>query len=236
MSSPNQLSFLPDDYLVRKAQRRTNVVCAMLFVVVMSAIGTAFYYTERSLRAVVDENVRVNQEYTEEAKRIEQYKLVEEKQKKIQQQADLTSSLFENVPRSTLLAEFTNALPSGVYLLDLNLDSKPRQRAAVVAKTMYEQKKAQLEAKKAAPEPKQFDVALKLTGVAQTDVQVAQFINKLSHSKLLRDVNLVIVEEYNVEGEKARKFQLDMALSRDAEIEPATRPVTKTAAIEVEAN
>ena len=47
--SPNELSFLPDDYLERKAQRRTNAICAVLFLVVMCAIGSAFTYTERSV-------------------------------------------------------------------------------------------------------------------------------------------------------------------------------------------
>ena len=31
MGAPNELSFLPDDYLERKARRRTNAICAVLF-------------------------------------------------------------------------------------------------------------------------------------------------------------------------------------------------------------
>ena len=52
MNTPNQLSFLPDDYLHRKAQRRSNLICAGLFVIVMSAIGTAFTYSERAIKKV----------------------------------------------------------------------------------------------------------------------------------------------------------------------------------------
>ena len=48
MAAPNELSFLPDDYLERKARRRTNAICAVLFCVVISAIGGAFTVTERS--------------------------------------------------------------------------------------------------------------------------------------------------------------------------------------------
>ena len=36
MSAPNQVSFLPDDYLARKAQQRTNIICAMLFLIVIT--------------------------------------------------------------------------------------------------------------------------------------------------------------------------------------------------------
>ena len=31
-AAPNELSFLPDDYLERKARRRTNAICAVLFL------------------------------------------------------------------------------------------------------------------------------------------------------------------------------------------------------------
>jgi hypothetical protein len=37
MAAPNELSFLPDDYLERKARRRANALCASLSVIVMGA-------------------------------------------------------------------------------------------------------------------------------------------------------------------------------------------------------
>ena len=52
MAAPNELSFLPDDYLERKGRRRANAVCAALSVVVMGAIASAFWLTERAMREV----------------------------------------------------------------------------------------------------------------------------------------------------------------------------------------
>ena len=72
MKSPNELSFLPDDYLERKAQRRTNAICATLFMVVMVAIGSAFTYTERSMRAVERDHVSIEKQFTDAAKRIQE--------------------------------------------------------------------------------------------------------------------------------------------------------------------
>jgi Tfp pilus assembly protein PilN len=158
-------------------------------------------------------------------------------------QAEVTASLLERVPRSYLLAEFTNSMPAGVSLIDLSLESRIRSAPAPTAagKTAFEQKKAELEAKAtsktaAAPvaQAKAYDVGLKLTGVAQTDVQVAQFLNKLSRSKLLTDVNLVIVDQYAVDNDKVRKFTLDMMLNPDAQIDPTAKAPTKTAAVELQ--
>jgi len=75
-------------------------------------------------------------------------------------------------------------------------------------------------------------VQMKLTGVASTDVQVAQFISKLNQSKLLTDVNLVISDEFQQEGEKLRKFQIEMTLAPDAEVQPTTQPA-HTAAVDL---
>src|SRR3982751_1189733 len=114
MTSPNQLSFLPDDYLERKAQRRTNVICAMLFVIVLAAIAGAFTVTERSNHAVERQHADIERAYAEAAKRLEQVNEMQEKQKRMAHQAELTASLLEKVPLSHVLAEVTNALPTGV--------------------------------------------------------------------------------------------------------------------------
>ena len=50
------------------------------------------------------------------ARPIEQFQKLQEKQRTMAMQAELTSSLIEKVPRSFLLAELTNSLPTGVSL------------------------------------------------------------------------------------------------------------------------
>lgn len=240
MASPNELSFLPDDYMERKLQRRTNVVCAMLFCVVMVAIAAAFIFTERSVQRAEKQYESVEKEYTAAAKRIQLVLDLQEKQKRMDQQATLAESLLEKVPRSHILAEVTNALPPGVSLLDMLMESKVRA-APVVAKTAFEQKKSSKSAdakKDATPAPpplKKFDVNFKIVGLANTDVQVAQFISKLNQSTLLKDVNLVISDEFSKNNETLRKFQIDAQLDPRAEISPENDR-TKTAAVEIKEN
>jgi hypothetical protein len=242
MSSPNQLSFLPDDYLERKQRRRTNVICALLFVTVLAAISSAFLITERSVRVVMKNQDDVKQQYEDAAKRLLQVQEMQEKQKRMAHQAELTASLIEKAPRSFVLAEVTNSLPAGVSLIDLSLDSKLREATqAAAAKTIYEQKLQEMEAKKKAVADftavKRYDVNIRLTGVAATDVQVAQFINRLARSKLLRDVNLVIVDEFKIDKQNFRKFQLEMMLNPDADVQSysATNQPVNTAAVPIEA-
>ena len=75
----------------------------------------------------------------------------------------------------------------------------------------------------------------KLTGIADTDVQVAQFISKLNASQLLKDVNLVITDEFKQGDRRAAPVP-----DRDDARTPTPRSTptsgdqkTKTAAVEL---
>lgn len=247
MKSPNELSFLPDDYLERKAQRRTNAICATLFMVVMVAIGSAFTYTERSMRAVEREHISVEKHYTDAAKRIQQVQQLQDKQRTMAMQAELTASLLEKVPRSFLLAEITNSMPRGVSLLDMALESKKKtpsqSTSSSASKSTFEKKSADAKKKpsgaagsagnaQAALDSKPPEVSIKITGIAGTDVQVAQFITRLNQSKLLKDVNLIISDEYKDSDEASRKFQIEMIVDPLADVASiAEKP--KVTAVEI---
>ena len=130
MNSPNQLSFLPDDYLDLKAQRRTNAICASLFALVVIGAGAAFHITEKSMKSIEHDYADITRRYAEAAAPIERFKKMQDQQKRMEAHAALSASLLEKVPRAYLLAEITNALPVNVSLLDFTLDARPRNAAA----------------------------------------------------------------------------------------------------------
>ena len=239
MAQDNQLSFLPEDYLEKKSQRRASLICGMLFLCVMGGLGSAFWISEQAMRRVEQAYTQVSQQYVNEALRIQQVKEMQNKQRRMAHQADITASLLERVPRSFLLAEFTNTLPAGVSLLDMNLDSKVvvQATAAEPAKTAFEIKKAAKAGGKDAapvlPEPKKYDVGIKLVGVAMDDGQVAQYLKKLSQSKLLRDVNLNVTEEYLLDKQPMRKFEMEMTLNPTADAQQIVPAATATRVADV---
>jgi hypothetical protein len=248
MSSPNQLSFLPEDYLERKARRRSNVICASLFVVVMAAIGSAFTLSDRGLRDLRAQLARIDDECKLAAERIKAAEEINKKQARMNRQAELVDSIVERVLRSRVIAACTNAKPGGVSLLDFALESKLKvDPTPVGAKTAFEAKKASNAGKDKAPveaappAPKKYDVSARLSGVADNDVQVAQFIGTLSASNLFKDVNLVISDEFQStgsggqtnSGDKLRKFQVEMMLNPNVEPATASTQDTRTAAVEI---
>lgn len=231
MAAPNQLSFLPDDYLERKQRHRTNAICATLFVIVVGSVFAAWYFSKRSLSELEQQYTGIELQYTEAAKRIQQVREMQAKQRTMANQAELTASLLERVPRSHLLAEITNAIPTGLSLLEFDLVSRVRPPAPAATPPAggaggVTARDAARAGQQPAPraEPRQFNVQMKITGVAGTDVQVASFISKLSLSKLFRDVNLVVSEEHTIESRKVRRFTIEMTLDPDARVMAAGTP------------
>ena len=240
MAAPNELSFLPDDYLERKQRRRTNAICAVLFFIVISAIGGAFTVTEKSMREIEKQAADVDVQYTGAAKRIDQYKQMEEKQRTMQHQAELTASLLEKVPRSKILARVTNGIPQGVSLLDFSMASTLSTAVQKAPQTAFDARKAEIDAAKGivnamASQPRVYDVTMHLTGVAPNDGQVSRFITKMNGTPLFKDVNLVYTDEFSAgdKENKLRKFSIEMSLNPNAPLEDPgdTTTDTKTAAV-----
>jgi Tfp pilus assembly protein PilN len=241
MNAPNELSFLPDDYLAKKANRRTNVICGILFGLVMVGIGGTFSLMEREVRKAEVENIAVNQKFSEAARPIAQFQQLQEKERTMSHQAELAASLLEKVPRSVILADVTNSLPTGVSLTDFTLESKKRAAPTPVAVQpggLSPRPLAGPGSAAATPAQQQsgalvYDTAMKVGGLAQTDVQVASFIAKLNGSRYFRDVNLIISETFqkNPNDPVLRQFKIEMILNPEADASVPNN--TNTAAVEV---
>jgi Tfp pilus assembly protein PilN len=233
MNAPNQLSFLPEDYLVRKAQHRTNLICATLFIVMIGAIAVAFTTGERGLRDAEGRHAAIEAQYTDAAKRIAEMKQLQERQTVLARQADLSASLIDRVPRSYMLAEITNRLPAGVSLREMEMTRKKRAAAIDPQQTAFARKKTSKTKPKGPvlpPPPDQYDSVIKLTGVAATDAQVARFVSSLSESELFVDVNLLLSAQLDRSENDLRKFSMEMLISPVADIRPAANAKQPTMA------
>jgi Tfp pilus assembly protein PilN len=221
MKSPNQLSFLPEDYLERRSRQRSNLIFALLFLVVASGIVVAFVIDERESRYRAQTHAEIDRQYEEAARRIEQVQHMQEKQRRMARQAELTASLLEKVPRSFIMADITNSLPGGVSLLDFNMEARRSTIVMAAPRSAFEQRRdaARAPAAPAGPEPIQYEITMRLTGVADTDLQVAQFMSRLQRSPLLQEVNLVFTEQFQLHGEQVRKFQMEMRLNPSADVQ-----------------
>jgi hypothetical protein len=238
---PGENSFLPEDYVEQRAERRTNVISLSLFAIVMFAVFGAFLVTNRQWNTVKAQQRAINIEYTNAANDIEQLEILQEQQETMMRKAELTAALIERVPRSVLLAELINRLPENVSMLEFTLkQEEPRKRRVSSSKKTgsHDLKgkkdrratKDEAEAEEPEVEVPRFETELQLVGVAPTDVEVSEYIAALNDCDLLCGVTLKYSENSMVEDRMVREFRLHMKLDLSADarkIEPllAQRPI-----------
>ena len=140
--SKSNTSFLPEDYVEKKTQRRTNLISISLFVIVMGFIIGAFVVTDRQRVEVAQLQQQVNKEFEEAAKRLEQLNDLQARKQEMIRKARITAMLIERLPRSLILADLINQMPTTLSLLELELQTKViRVNTRKIATTALEKAK-----------------------------------------------------------------------------------------------
>jgi Tfp pilus assembly protein PilN len=195
------INLLPEDYLRSRARKRANILCLVLFAVVMAGVLTAAVVTDRNSRNTRNVCDQVNASYAEAAKLIEQVNRLRDHKTTLLAKAEQASALQERVPRSYILGTLTNALPERASVLSVRLETRaadPERMSKFGAVAAQRGGKAPL------------FVDLVVTGQAATDMDVARLIANLARNPLLANVDLVYSEERTVDKNAIREFQVKM--------------------------
>jgi Tfp pilus assembly protein PilN len=218
----SNINFVPDDYIQSNESRRANLMCLVLFSVVMAALGGSFVTIKIRQRACGVEESLVNAKMAQMEEPIKKYEEMQIKRKEMMRTALTTADLLEPVPRSVLLASLTNNLPPGVSLVKLGMVQKEGAKSAAdkAAKTKYEaaQEKGGSEPEAKLSAEKSLETRMEIEGIAPSDLQVAAYIEHLGSSVLLDDVALVESKEKKIGDTAFRIFKLTAMLSKEAHL------------------
>jgi Tfp pilus assembly protein PilN len=226
----NNASFLPDDYLALKAERRTNLISLSLFAVVMTAVIGAFFVTNRQARMVKDLQDSINGQYAQAGLQIQELTQLERQKQEMLDKAELASALVERVPRSILLAELINRMPDKLALLEFTLKSEkvkapppqaamPENKDRLTPKGPDRAKTKQQAAETAQKvEPPRYQVNITMVGIAPTDLEVSKYMAELNAYPLLRDVTLEYSEQKEIEGHTMRQFKINLSLDANGDV------------------
>jgi Tfp pilus assembly protein PilN len=219
------VSFLPQDYQKRRMTRRSNVISLTLFAIVMTAIIGAYVTTDRQRDEVRAQLDLVNQEFEDAARRLDQLDELRLQKLQIVRKANVTSVLLERISRSLVLAELVNRMPEKVSLINLKFETKVVRtisRAKTAMDKAREEKKAETAAQSDLPELpvlKPTVVNIVLIGMAKTDIEVAQYMTRLSRSSMFNDVNLAFSQEAKAQDVPMRKFSVAMTLNQSVNVQ-----------------
>lgn len=209
--------FLPEDLVESRRQRRAAALYLTLFVIVMAGVLGGFFVTDRQRNDVRELQARVDAEFEEAARRLEQLDQLEAKRDRIVRKAQLSWVLVERVPRSLILADLINNMPTTLSLLELELETKVLRNRRRVRSAM-EKAKADADAADAdKPKVKPTEITITLMGVAPTDVQVAAYLTALGRSEMFVEQNLLYSESTQVETFPMREFKIELKVNPELE-------------------
>ena len=216
----NNESFLPEDYLQKKIARRTNAICITLFALVMAGVVGAFLVTDRQRAEVRSLQDDVNTSFQDAARRIEQLDQLQVDKKLMMQRRKVAEVLVERVPRSVILAELTNRMPSTLSLLEFDMETKVLRSAPRPKTSLQRETAKNAKDRKKLKQPDQADIkptelTLTLIGVAPTDLEVSQFLAMLNQHELFQNIFLRYSEGTKVQEREMRKFELELTLNQD---------------------
>ena len=208
----SRVDFVPEEYIQQRESGKANFMYLLLFGAMMCGIGVTFTIIKMRQKAVATELAIVNAKMAEAGEQIAQIEELKTKGKEVMKTMVMTSGLVEKVPRSIVLACLTNNMPTGVSLLEFKLEEKE-----ITLKTPKPAANTAGAAAAAAAAPPQMitSTMVNISGIAPSDIGVANYIARLSESILLDKVALVESKERKVEDLKFRQFKLNAYIRGD---------------------
>jgi Tfp pilus assembly protein PilN len=241
-AAPADGSFLPEDYVARKAETRANFIAVFLFSIVMFLVVSAFFVTHRRWTTIRVEQIAINDEYAQEKLKIEQLETLDKERGRMLAKAEVTTALLEKIPRSVLMAEMTAKIPSNVTIEEMELTSKridpnkefrladEKPKAAPV-KTLAPKAKAgapkvEPKAPEAKPEVKapRFESSVKISGLSSVYNDITDYAAILQASPLLEKVELVFIKEAKFQDRELHKFEIIAQLRTNADARALAKP------------
>jgi Tfp pilus assembly protein PilN len=191
------INLLPQDYFQRRQGRRTNVLCVILFAVVMCGIVSASMVSRSKAKETQSVMDNLNRSYSQAAQTISQMQTLKSQKETILDKRRRIEGLQDPVPKSLVLAILTNARPDGVSLIHVKLDSKfPLPKKASKTLTVKTTKPKDPAAPPPRPTKIEPKVTVEIIGLARTDFQVARYLANLTDSGLTQSVDLSYTQNY----------------------------------------
>lgn len=218
-------SFLPEAYVRTRTERRANLLGLSLFGVVMLCVVGAFFVTNHRWISVREQRDVIDELYQQQAARIEELKKLEEQRREMIDKAAVTTSIVEMVPRSVLLAVLSRPMPERMTLLELEVSSEKialvKDSAAKAEQAARGVRSIQVatsvpgaapapgaEEEKAPIEPERFRHSIRLEGVAPTNEEIAEYIDRLEEGGMFESLELAFIKESKIDGVGLRKFEI----------------------------
>ena len=205
-----QPSLLPEEFVNETRERRTGLLAALLFPLVLAAVVGAFFVTNRQWSQVRDAQAAVDEQTARVAAQIAEMRSLERIRAEMGARSELARGLLEPVPRSLILAILVQTMPNEITLTAVEIRSeeiRPPKEAKPAATAVSSAKAGgkPAAAKPAAPAIPRRATVLAIGGLAPSLHEVGRWMSALEQVPMFASVRLELMEEVvgGVGGQRA---------------------------------
>jgi len=202
------VDFLPEEILIRRARQRRCVCYVYVLVACALGLGGVGYIRQGHISEARAELSTLESRAGNLRRELETRRGLERQMADLMIKKRINDHLGCQANTMDVLAELDRLLPEGMALRKLNLEVVELRES--IKRPRHNGTSGRAMAANNGPRPKVIKtkrMRLVLTGLAPTDVDVANFIGQLSASPLFEDVNMGYAKTVSVDGLTAREFQ-----------------------------
>ena len=232
--SQESVGFLPEEYLVKRRERRTNVMAVALFITVMASVAIAFVVTDRNWHDVRTARVMVNEQFVLASDQIEAMEAYEVRVGKMLEKAHVAVGLLDAVPKSILIAEVIRRMPDGLSFLRFDFKTSEiksvRPKAPAVRSIASSSSRAEGKEENTTYEPRRWKSQVEIEGLAPTDQEVSRFMDAMVDLKLISRVRLEYSREKEIGDQVMREYRIVMTIGPSADVRQMAQVVEEEVA------
>ncbi len=198
-----EVEFLPGWYPQVRRRRRLVVLQGWLTLAVILAIGSWMTLAVRNIRALEARLVRVDRELNASRGELKTLEVLMTLGKKLGAQTQVLSKVGTHAEAARLLATLDEIMPRNTALLELSLLTEEKQPVTLAGARAAQERDSGVERR----------LNVRVTGVAPTDVEVADFLTRLTGKSFLEDVRMTGSKPRLDNGRVMREFEVHFSMN-----------------------
>jgi Tfp pilus assembly protein PilN len=203
-----EVEFLPDWYPKVRRHKRTVVLQVWVTVLLVGGLGLWMLLAQRDVKAREVELASLRTDLTQSEAEVQQLEQLQQVQRDLGRQMEIYLKIGRPIETTRVMTTLEQLMPVDMALLDLSLETEEPARPA--ANTLAA--RAAQRGGRVATGDQPTRLKFRLHGVAPNDMDLAEFLAKLTGKPFFRDVELVFSHERSERGHLMREFELTFVM------------------------
>ena len=199
----HELEFLPAWYPQVRRGRRVVMLLAWMTILLLGAFGSWATVTQRAIHSDQARLADLDRELSRSRGEVKELEELMRLNKKLGEQAQVLSKVGSHAEAARLLATLDEVMPKNTSLLELSLLTEEQQPVTLAGVRAAQEKDRSVDRR----------LNVKVTGVAPTDVEVADFLTKLTGKAFFEDVRMTGSKPRIENGHIMREFEVNFTMN-----------------------